>query len=109
METKNQSKVCLVTGASSGIGHATALELLRAGYTVYGVARRVEKMNDLRAAGGHTLPMDIADEADVERVVKTILSEQGRIDVLVNNAGIGIHGAIEDIPIEQARHLFEVN
>jgi NADP-dependent 3-hydroxy acid dehydrogenase YdfG len=109
MESKNRSKICLVTGASSGIGHATALDLLRVGYTVYGVARRVEKMDDLRAAGGHVLAMNIANEADIERVVKTILDEQGTIDVLVNNAGIGIHGAIEDIAIEQARNLFEVN
>jgi short-subunit dehydrogenase len=112
MNTPSESKsakTCLVTGASSGIGHATALDLLRAGYTVYGVARRVERMEDLSTAGGHILPMNIANEADIERVVNTIMAEQGRIDVLVNNAGIGIHGAIEDVTMEQARHLFEVN
>src|SRR5258707_10131113 len=89
------TKVCLVTGASSGIGHAAALELLRAGYTVYSVARRVERMDDIRAAGGHVLALDISNEADIERVVKTILDGQGRIDVLVNSAGIGNHGSIE--------------
>jgi short-subunit dehydrogenase len=103
------AKVCLVTGASSGIGHATALELQRAGYIVYGVARHIEKMDDLRAAGGHALAMDITTETDLERVVHTIIDEQGRIDVLVNNAGIGLHGAIEDTSLDQARHLFEVN
>ena len=103
------AKVCLVTGASSGIGHAAALELLRAGYTVYGVARRVEKMGGIRAAGGHVLAMDITDESDIERVVRTMIDEQGRIDVLVNSAGVGVHGAIEDIPLERARSLFEVN
>jgi short-subunit dehydrogenase len=102
-------KVCLVTGASSGIGYATALELLRAGHTVYGVARRVDKMEPIRAAGGHTLAMDMKNEADLQRVVDTILNEQGCIDVLVNNAGIGSHGAIEDVSIETGRNLFEVN
>ncbi len=106
---ETSAKICLVTGASSGIGHATALELLQAGYTVYGVARRIEKMADIRAADGHVLAMDIKSEADMQRVVQTIIAEQGRIDVLVNNAGIGLHGAIEDTPIEQGRNLFEVN
>jgi short-subunit dehydrogenase len=103
------TRTCLVTGASAGIGHATALELLRAGHTVYGAARRIQKMDALRAAGGRVLAMDITSEADLERVVHTVLDEQGRIDVLINNAGIGLHGAIEDTPIEQARYLFEVN
>lgn len=103
------AKICLITGASSGIGHATALELQRAGHTVYGAARRVDRMDAIRAAGGHVLAMDITNEADIERVVRTILDEQGRIDVLVNNAGIGLHGAIEDVPVERARNLFEVN
>jgi short-subunit dehydrogenase len=103
------ARICLITGASSGIGHATALELLRAGHTVYGAARRVEKMDDLRAAGGHALPMDITDQTDLERVVRTVLDEQERIDVLVNNAGSGLRGAIEDASIEEARRLFEVN
>jgi short-subunit dehydrogenase len=102
-------KVCLVTGASSGIGHATALELVKAGYIVYGVARRVEKMEDIRAAGGHALPMNITSEADIQRVVQTIVNQQGHIDVLINNAGIGLHGSIEDTSLDQAHNLFEVN
>ena len=105
----SKTKVCLVTGASPGIGYATALEFQNAGYTVYGVARRVERMEALRAAGGHPLAMDMKNEADLERVVDTIMGEQGRIDVLVNNAGIGLHGSIEETPLDQARALFEVN
>ncbi|QRO00841.1 SDR family NAD(P)-dependent oxidoreductase [Archangium violaceum] len=104
-----ERKVCLVTGASSGIGLAAALELVRAGHTVYGAARRVERMDALRAAGGHPLALDVSHDADVERVVRTLLDAQGRIDVLVNNAGVGLHGSIEDTPLEKARHLFEVN
>ncbi|KZB86982.1 oxidoreductase [Amycolatopsis regifaucium] len=103
------AKVCLVTGASSGIGHATALELLRAGHTVYGAARRVEKMDDLRAAGGHALKMDARDEDELRRAVETVLDEQQRIDVLVNNAGTVLHGAIEDVPLDRARDQLEVN
>ena len=106
---KTAHKTCLVTGASSGIGYATALELLRAGYTVYGVARRVDKMDAIRVAGGHVLAMDMKSEADMERVVSTIINEQGRIDVLMNNAGTGLHGSIEETPLDQARTLFEVN
>ncbi len=103
------AKTCLVTGASSGIGHATALELLHAGHIVYGVARRLDKMDAIRAAGGYTLAMDIQNETEIERVVSTILHEQTRIDVLVNNAGVGLHGSIEETPLDQAHSLFEVN
>lgn len=102
-------KVCLVTGASSGIGRATALELLRAGHTVYGAARRVERMEPLREAGGHVIGMDVTKDPDVERAVQTVVDEQGRIDVLVNNAGIGLYGAAEDVPIDRVREEFEVN
>ncbi|MGA5760984.1 oxidoreductase [Nonomuraea bangladeshensis] len=102
-------KICLVTGASSGIGHATALELLRAGHIVYGAARRVHLMGALREAGGHALAMDVTEEDDLRRVVRTILDAHGRIDVLVNNAGAVVHGAVEDTPLTMARELFEVN
>ncbi|MGG2465733.1 oxidoreductase [Streptomyces sp. RGM 3693] len=103
------AKVCLVTGASSGIGRATALTLLRAGHTVYGAARRVHKMDDLRGAGGHVLEMEARNEEDLGRVVATVLDEQQRIDVLVNNAGTVLHGAIEDVPLDRARDQLEVN
>ncbi|MCP2164648.1 oxidoreductase [Goodfellowiella coeruleoviolacea] len=102
-------KVCLVTGASSGIGHATALELLRAGHTVYGAARRVNRMDAITSAGGRALAMDVTSEDDLERGIRTIVAEQQRIDVLVNNAGSGLHGAIEDVPMTRARDQFEVN
>ncbi|MFI7641547.1 oxidoreductase [Nonomuraea sp. NPDC049400] len=103
------AKVCLVTGASSGIGHATALELLRAGHTVYGAARRLHMMGAIREAGGHPLRMDVTKEEDLQRVVRTVLDEHQRIDVLVNNAGAVVHGAVEDTPLELARDEFEIN
>ncbi|WP_326642010.1 SDR family NAD(P)-dependent oxidoreductase [Nonomuraea fuscirosea] len=102
-------RVCLVTGASSGIGLATALELLRAGHIVYGAARRVPRMAPIVAAGGYTLPLDVTEEDDLQRVVSTVMDRHGRIDVLVNNAGTVVHGAAEDTPVAMARDLFEVN
>ncbi|WP_188196579.1 oxidoreductase [Nonomuraea sp. SYSU D8015] len=103
------AKTCLVTGASSGIGHATALELLRGGHVVYGAARRVHRMEAISEAGGHALPMDVTKEEDLQRAVRAILDAHGRIDVLVNNAGAVVHGAVEDTPLEMARAEFEVN
>ncbi|MFE0155929.1 oxidoreductase [Nonomuraea sp. NPDC059007] len=103
------AQVCLVTGASSGIGHATALEFLRAGHIVYGAARRSHLMGAIREAGGHALQMDVTKEEDRQRAVRTILDEHRRIDVLVNNAGAVVHGAAEDTPLEMARDAFEVN
>jgi NAD(P)-dependent dehydrogenase (short-subunit alcohol dehydrogenase family) len=102
-------KVALVTGVSSGIGEATALELQSLGYTVYGAARRVERMAGLADRGIHTLAMDVTDEASMQAGVEQIIAETGRIDVLVNNAGYGSYGALEDVPLSEARYQFEVN
>ena len=102
-------RVALVTGASSGIGERTALRLHEAGFTVYAVARRVERMQGLADAGVHVLAMDVTDDASMTGGVQRILDEQGRIDVLVNNAGYGSYGAVEDVPIDEARRQFEVN
>lgn len=102
-------KVIVITGASSGIGKATALHLLNKGHIVYGAARRVEKMQDLKAKGGHDLKMDITSEADIQNVVKQVIDKHQHIDILINNAGYGVYGAVEDVPIEEARKQFEVN
>ena len=101
--------VALVTGASSGIGEATALELLRLGFTVYAVARRADRMADLAAKGVHTLSMDVTDDASITAGVDRVLAEAGRIDVLVNNAGYGSYGALEDVALSEGRYQFEVN
>jgi NAD(P)-dependent dehydrogenase (short-subunit alcohol dehydrogenase family) len=103
------SKVALVTGGSSGIGEASALKLHELGYTTYAAARRVQRMDHLTKAGVRTLAMDVTDEESMQAAVKRILAEQGRIDVLVNGAGYGSYGAIEDVPLAEARHQFEVN
>ncbi len=101
--------VVFVTGASSGIGLATAERLLARGHTVYGGARRVDRMEPLVAAGGHALALDVTDDASMEAAVQTVLDAEGRIDALVNNAGYGSYGAVEDVPLDEARRQFEVN
>jgi len=106
---KTKSKVVLITGASSGIGKSTVVQLLSDGYIVYGAARRLEKMDDLKKAGAHILSMDVTDDKSMVDGINSIISEQGRIDVLVNNAGYGSYGSVEDVSIKEAKRQFEVN
>src|SRR5215472_12977156 len=103
------TKVALVTGASSGIGMATAVALHDLGHTVYAVARRVERMAELEAKGIHTLAMDVTDDNSMTSGVKQIIAATGRIDVLVNNAGYGSYGAVEEVSMDEARRQFDVN
>lgn len=98
----------LVTGASSGMGKDFALRLLKDGYSVFAVARSLDKMSDLADAGATVIGMDITKEADVVAVTEQI-SAAGGIDVLINNAGFGQYGPVEDTPIDKARYQFEVN
>jgi short-subunit dehydrogenase len=102
-------KVALVTGASSGIGDATARRLAQLGYTVYAVARRADRMAALKEQGIRTESADVTDDAALVALVDKIISETGRIDVVVNNAGYGSYGALEDVPIAEARRQFDVN
>ena len=102
-------KVILVTGASSGIGKATAEQLIAEGNIVYVAARRIDKMKDLQKKGGTSIKMDITSEEDVQKAVNTIIENEGRLDVLVNNAGYAIYGPVEEITIEEARRQFDVN
>ena len=103
------TRVALVTGGSSGIGEDAALRLKQKGFEVYAVARRVDRMKALADAGVHVFGMDVTDDESMTSGVQRILDEQGRIDVLVNNAGYGSFGAVEDVPIDEARRQFEVN
>ncbi len=85
------NKVILITGASSGMGKITAKYLLKEGHTVYtAVARRLEAMEDIKELGGFPMKMDIGRAEDIARVVQEVISREGRIDVLWNNAGFGI-------------------
>ncbi len=104
-----RSAVALVTGASSGIGAETALLLKASGLRVYAAARRLERMQPLADQGIQALSMDVTDDSSMTAGVGQIIAETGRIDVLVNNAGYGSYGSIEDVPIDEARRQFEVN
>ncbi|MEJ0016437.1 MAG: oxidoreductase [Acetobacteraceae bacterium] len=102
-------RTALVTGASSGIGEATVRRLIDDGFTVYAAARRAQRMAGLAAIGARPLTLDVTDDASIASAMVTIREETGRLDVLVNNAGYGSYGALEDVPIEEARRQFEVN
>ena len=102
-------KVVLITGASAGIGKETAKLLAENGFIVYGAARRLDKMAELESVGVRLLQMDVTDEPSMVKGFQQILQEEHRIDVLVNNAGYGSYGALEDVPLSEARYQFEVN
>jgi NAD(P)-dependent dehydrogenase (short-subunit alcohol dehydrogenase family) len=102
-------KTAFVTGASAGIGEATARALLAAGYRVFAGARRLDRMAGLAAAGATLIKLDLTDDASIVAAVNTIKNAAGRIDVLVNNAGYGSYGALEDVPLDEGRRQFEVN
>ena len=103
---RTNSGVALVTGASSGIGHATAKVLQQSGFRVFGTSRRVvAEFSD----GITMLACDVTDDASVATLVEDVLAKAGRIDLLVNNAGIGLLGAAEESSTTQAQALFDVN
>ncbi|WP_343636340.1 oxidoreductase [Fluviicola sp.] len=102
-------KTVLITGASAGIGKATAIHLAQNGYKVYGAARRLEKMDELKGFGIIPLSLDVTDDASITTCVNRIQDEAGTIDVLVNCAGLGSYGALEDVPMAEARNQLEIN
>ena len=103
------NKVILITGASSGIGYDAAGTLARQGHRVYAAARRLELMEPLKSLGVQVIRMDVTDEESMQEGVRKVIQSEGRIDVLVNNAGYGFFGAIETVPMEDARRQLEVN
>lgn len=108
-EQEHDTQVVFLTGASSGIGKATATMLHNAGYKVYAAARRVEAMQDLRELGVSVLYLDLLQEDSISACVGEILRAEGRIDIFISNAGYGFYGAVEDVPLESARAQLEVN
>lgn len=104
-----KQKTILITGASSGIGYDAAAMLAQQGHRVYAAARRTGLMESLKAFGVNVLRMDVTDEASMQQGIETIVQTDGRIDVLINNAGYGFFGAIENVPMEEARRQLEVN
>ncbi|MBI2117137.1 MAG: SDR family oxidoreductase [candidate division NC10 bacterium] len=110
-----KDRVAVITGASSGIGRAAALAFAREGVRVILGARRTDRLQEtveaIRSAGGtaRSLQTDVTRPAEVTRLVREAVTAFGRLDILVNNAGLGYFGRLESMPIDEARHLFEVN
>jgi NAD(P)-dependent dehydrogenase (short-subunit alcohol dehydrogenase family) len=105
----DRGRVATVTGASSGIGEATARRLRELGWTVYAAARRVDRMAPLADVGVVPVRVDVTVDADLVALVDRVLHETGRVDLLVNNAGYGSYGALEEVPLDEARRQLEVN
>jgi NAD(P)-dependent dehydrogenase (short-subunit alcohol dehydrogenase family) len=103
------SSTVLITGCSSGIGHATARTFAERGWEVYATAPDPSALDDLEETGCHTARLDVTDPGDAEVVVDRIVDEQGRIDCLFNNAGYGQIGPLEEFSTELLREQFEVN
>lgn len=101
--------VILITGATSGIGYQTAEGLVKQGHTVYGAGRQPDKLQALKKINVKPLSLDVTNEESMKQAIDTILQEQSRIDVLINNAGYGSYGAVEDVDLDEARKQFEVN
>jgi short-subunit dehydrogenase len=115
MDDTLMGKTAIVTGASSGIGEAAALELARRGASVVLAARSAEKIsaleNEILASGGRALAVetDVSDKASVERMSVAATRAFGSVDILVNNAGLGLSGRVSELRPDDLRHLFEVN
>lgn len=107
--TAGSKRVALVTGASSGMGKDITLRLIAEGYVVYGAARRLDRMADIEAAGGSAVELDVTEETSIAAMVDHVIREQGQIDVLINNAGYGQYGALEDVPVAEGRRQLETN
>lgn len=103
------AKTVLVTGASAGIGKATAIYLAQNGYKVYGAARRTESMQSLKEYGIKPMTLDVSKDESIVTCIETIFRETGSIDVLVNSAGLGSYGALEDVPMAEAKNQLEIN
>jgi NAD(P)-dependent dehydrogenase (short-subunit alcohol dehydrogenase family) len=108
MERKNQ-RVVLITGASSGIGLACATHLAGRGFRVYGTSRRAAPTRSRPPGNLTMLTADVTEDNSVERAVAAVLDREGRLDIVVNNAGMGLAGPVENTSVEEARRQFEVN
>ena len=109
INAQNEQKVVLITGSAYGIGKSTAELLIDKGHIVYGGDILVEENLYLNDIGGTALEMDVTNQKHIDKAVNQIISEQGRVDVLVNNAGLGVYGAIEDVSMEDIYYQYDVN
>ena len=109
------NKTILITGCSSGFGMVSAARLSALGNTVYASMRNLEKDNDLklelkrRNTNCHIIPLDVCDDASIQDTINTITKQEGKLDILINNAGYGIGGFFEDLSEKEVRDQFETN
>ena len=103
------SKAVLITGCSTGIGRSTAELLAQKGWTVYATARNLAAVSDLAGKGCKTLALDVCDDQSIRAAVAAIEQAEGAVGVLINNAGYGQEGPVEEVPMEQVRRQFETN
>src|ERR1051325_6590201 len=104
-----EKQVVLVTGCSTGIGRALARELGARGHRPFATARRLGSIADLAAEGIDTLQLDVKNEASIRAAVQAVVDRTGRLDVLVNNAGINVYGPVAEVPLESLRDMFDTN
>jgi NADP-dependent 3-hydroxy acid dehydrogenase YdfG len=104
-----ESKAVLITGCSSGIGHATAARLADNGWTVYATARNADKLTELAEKGCKTMSLDVEDEDSMKAAVAEVEQAEGAVGVLINNAGYSQSGAVESVPMDKIRKQFETN
>lgn len=105
----NSLPAVLITGCSSGLGHALALRFVKAGHPTYATARSVESISDLAAAGCHTWQLDVTNARQIADAVATVEQQYGQVGILINNAAIGLMTPIETVPIKQVRQQYETN
>lgn len=103
------NKVALVTGASSGIGKAVYIKLISEGWKVYGTSREIERGSVAEKSGGKMICMEVTDENSVQDAIDMIKQKEGRLDAVINNAGYGIAGAVQDTSDKEAKALFDAN
>ncbi|MBY8964581.1 SDR family NAD(P)-dependent oxidoreductase [Algiphilus sp.] len=109
MKASDSAPVVLITGCSTGIGRALAKRFQQAGCTTWATARRPDAIDDLPASGIHTTALDVTDSVSISSAVRTVESTHGRIDILINNAGIPVMGPVAEVPLDDLRQLWETN
>ena len=108
-KSMSEDRSILITGCSTGIGRALSLELARKGCRVFGTARRPESLAELVEAGGTALALDVTEPASIAGAVEAVMAACGRIDMLINNAGINVFGPLAEVPKEAVARMFETN
>jgi NAD(P)-dependent dehydrogenase (short-subunit alcohol dehydrogenase family) len=115
MESSTNQKVAIVTGSSTGIGYETSLALARNGFLTYATMRNLNKAENIKSIATkeslplHVTQLDVTDDASVKNAVEEVLSKEGRINILVNNAGYGLNGALEDLSMDEIKAQYETN